>query len=411
MTVPGSPTGPAPAGAYATHQPASAPDDVRAHAAQQVPVGSPRTGPSTGGVVAATFGIVIGVILMLAALAYLFVALGVAAAIAAVLALIPLTLVILGIRWIDRWEPEPRAALVFAFLWGAGASVLIALIVDAEVQNILGAVGTDPASLGAQFFGAAIQAPVVEESAKGLGVLLIALVARKHFDGPVDGIVYAATVASGFAFTENILYFGSTIAESGAFSGDVLFVFFLRAILSPFAHVMFTAMTGIAIGIAARRFGALGIIGLFLVGLIPAMLLHGLWNGATFFVPDLVGYFGYYAVVQVPLFGGMIALVVWLRRQESRLTAERLGDYAAAGWFNPGEISNLTTPSGRSQARVWARAQGVLPIMIGYIRDATRLANARQRIVTGRGRESAQRDEAALLASITAARRTLLTPR
>ena len=36
---------------------------------------------------------------------------------------------------------------------------------------------------------------------------------RREFDGIVDGIVYAGLVAAGFAFTENILYFGRAFAE------------------------------------------------------------------------------------------------------------------------------------------------------------------------------------------------------
>ncbi|BAS09146.1 conserved hypothetical protein [Arthrobacter sp. Hiyo4] len=65
-----------------------------------------------------------------------------------------------------------------------------------------------------QTFMATVQAPIVEEFAKSLGLLMILLLARKHFDGPVDGIVFAFTIAGGFAFTENILYFGRAIAES-----------------------------------------------------------------------------------------------------------------------------------------------------------------------------------------------------
>jgi hypothetical protein len=44
-----------------------------------------------------------------------------------------------------------------------------------------------------------------------------------------------------------------------------------------------------------------------------------------------------------------------------------------------------------------------------YTRDATRLAFTRQRIVTGRASIGAEADEAALLASIVAARATLLS--
>jgi hypothetical protein len=44
-----------------------------------------------------------------------------------------------------------------------------------------------------------------------------------------------------------------------------------------------------------------------------------------------------------------------------------------------------------------------------YIKDATRLAFARQRIITGRNTIGAQADESALLAEIVAARAALKT--
>src|SRR5690606_16718715 len=138
---------------------------------------------------------------------YFFAVLGPSATfIGAALALIPLAIVLLGVIWIDRWEPESRVALLFAFLWGATVSVLTALFVDTGVQLLLGARTDDDVWIG--FLQAVVQAPIVEEFGKGFAVLLIALFARHMVDGPVDGIVYAAVVAAGFAFTENIQYFG-----------------------------------------------------------------------------------------------------------------------------------------------------------------------------------------------------------
>ena len=57
-------------------------------------------------------------------LGYLAVALGLSVvATGTLLAVVPLAIVLLAIRWVDRWEPEPRWALWFAFLWGAAVSV------------------------------------------------------------------------------------------------------------------------------------------------------------------------------------------------------------------------------------------------------------------------------------------------
>ena len=375
--------------------------EVRAEVVPQAAlVEKPR--PSGTLLIIGIVGIILLSLVMLLVLVYLITGLGVTAfAFAGVLALVPLVIVALVIRWIDRWDPEPRGALAFAFLWGAGVAVLIALLVGAEVDNVVNSLGGP--GPGYEFFGAAIQAPIVEEAGKGLGVLLLFLFARKHFDGPVDGLVYAATVAGGFAFTENILYFGQALLESGTASG-VIYIFLIRGLMSPFAHVMFTACVGIFLGIAASRTGPAGGIGLFFVGLIPAILLHALWNGSLFFVQD---FFGYYAIVQVPLFIFAVLLVVYLRKQESKIALKHLTAYAAAGWFHPNEISALATGPGRRVAMGWARRHGIHPVMKKYIRNSTRLAFTRQRMTTGYNVPRAQADEAILLDSIVQNRRSL----
>ncbi|CAN5259688.1 PrsW family intramembrane metalloprotease [soil metagenome] len=385
----------------------TAPADIAADAAATAQPGltsTPR--PRNGLKVLLVIGVILLALAALGVIAYLIAGLGADAfALGGILALVPLTIVFFGVRWIDRWEPEPRLAVLFAFLWGAAAAVIIALLVDYRVSNWVGS-AKGPGTDAYDFFGATVQAPFVEEGAKGLGVLILFLIARRYFDGPVDGIVYAAWIAGGFAFSENILYFGGQLLDSGGFDGDVGSIFLIRGIMSPFAHVMFTTCTGLAIGIAARRgYGPLGGILFFVIGLVPAMLLHALWNGALYFVTD---FFGYYAVVQVPLFIIAVAIVVFLRRQEAKLTFDRLTEYAAAGWFKQDEVPALATGHGRRVAIAWARSHGKSRAMRRYIRDATSFAFARQRIITGRNRVGAQADEAALLGAIVESRKALV---
>ena len=383
----------------------AAPEQVRSATLEPVPPrrARPAAARSTLLVVGIVGFIVVGIAAVIVVAYFLSILGPQLTFVGGLLALVPLTIVLLGVRWIDRWEPEPFGLLLFAFFWGAGVSVVLALTVDTGVQIALSTRG-GPTDMTQQL-QSIVQAPIVEESAKGLGVLLIFLVARKYFDGPVDGIVYAATVAGGFAFSENIQYFGIQIAQEGGFDGSVGQVFFIRGLLSPFAHVMFTSMTGLFIGIAARQSSRLRGVGLFFVGLIPAILLHSLWNGALSVVSD---FFGYYALVQMPLFATTVVGVVLLRRREIRLTQLRLGEYAAGGWFSAAEIQSLATPVGRRRSVAWAKAHGHAKLMRSYIRNVTRLAYARNRIVTQRdGRVSAQADEATLLVSITSQRAQL----
>ncbi|MBG6239782.1 RsiW-degrading membrane proteinase PrsW (M82 family) [Mycetocola sp. CAN_C7] len=343
---------------------------------------------------------------LLAVFGYLVVFIGPGAVTVGFLAaLVPLVVVLAAIAWIDRWEPEPRLALLFAFLWGAAASVAIALLVDLGVQ-VAALVATGEGS--GVFLQAVVQAPIVEETAKAAGVVLLYLVARKHFDGPVDGLVYAAVIAAGFAFTENIQYFALALAEGGL--GDLGATFFMRAIVSPFAHVTFTALTGLALGLAARRHVGVGAVGYAIVGLLGAIVLHALWNGASFFASTLESFATYFLIVQVPIFLALIVITVLVRRHEVRLTEARLSEYAAAGWFTPAEVQMLASWPGRRRARAWART---LPgnragAMKAFTRDATRLALTRQRMITGRNELVHRATENDLLAAVTSARRQVL---
>lgn len=386
-------------------RPAAAPAEVQAQTQlPPQPVFTQPARPRNGLFAWAVGGFIVVGIFGIALLGYLFLALGPVLLIAGgVLALLPLTAVAFGILWIDRWEPEPRGLLVFGFLWGAVMSVAIALIVDIVAQFTDYLLGTSPELR--DVLGTVVQAPVVEELAKGFGVLLIFLVARKYFDGPVDGIVYAATIAGGFAFTENILYFAASMAAGGVISPQIALTFFVRGVMSPFAHVMFTAMIGLFIGLWGRTGVARGIAGFF-VGLVPAIALHAFWNGTSYL--GLGGWFVLYLLVQVPLFAGSIVLIVQLRKREAALTQERLAEYAAAGWISHDEVATLGTPAGRKQAMTWAQAHGHTLLMRSYIRDATRLAFTRQRIISNRDRVGAQHDERELLAKLTASRQALM---
>lgn len=401
--------------AGATRRPSLTPPDFPSALAQPAG-GRPASIPPVGtvpaelpvqprrGRTAPIWGLGILVIILVVLVGYFLNAIGPAASlIGMLLALVPLAGVLVAVRIIDRWEPEPLGLVLFALGWGAIASVGIALGVDLVLQIAL---GDTRATVAGEVFGAVVQAPIVEEVAKGLGLYLIFLTARRAFDGPVDGVVYGALIGAGFAFTENIQYFAISFIEGGA--ADVSATFFVRGILSPFAHVMFTSVTGFALGLAARR-GAGGgaAFGAWLLGLAGAIGLHALWNGSAV----LGDFFALYWTLQVPLFVVFIIGILALRREEARLTRARLGDYASAGWFTPQEADMLATPGGRRAGLAWAATLrgDRRDIMKKFISDATALAAARQRGITGRD-PAAGEDERVLLARTAAARAALFAP-
>ncbi|WP_439594022.1 PrsW family intramembrane metalloprotease [Microbacterium sp.] len=359
--------------------------------------------PSRRGRSAPIWAAALLVLVLIGLVGYFLTAIGPSASLVGmIVALIPLVGVLFAIRIIDRWEPEPRGLVIFAIAWGAVAAVGIALGVDLVLSFVFGA--RDSAVDDA--FRAVVQAPIVEEIAKGLGVYLIFVTARRAFDGPVDGVVYGALVGAGFAFTENIQYFAISFIEGGV--ADTGATFFVRGIMSPFAHVMFTSVTGFALGLAARRGARAGrAFGPWMLGLVGAIVLHALWNGSAVFGD----FFVLYLTLQIPLFAVFIIGVIALRREETRLTHARLADYAAAGWFTPQEVDMLATSAGRRTALEWA---GTLrgdrrQVMKGFIADATALAAARQRAISGRDPHAAE-DERVLLSRTAAARAALFAP-
>ncbi|GDY30779.1 PrsW family intramembrane metalloprotease [Gandjariella thermophila] len=263
----------------------------------------------------------------------------VAVLVGAAAALLPVTIVVGAFLWVDRWEPEPARLLLLAFAWGACGATICALGINstAEVLGdlVLGRGHGDT-------LAAVYTAPPVEEAAKGLFLIGMLAWRRREFDGLVDGIVYAGVTAAGFAFTENIYYFGRAFAEGGfgGASRGVVAVFILRAVLAPFAHPLFTTMTGIGVGVAARARSRSGRILAVLAGYLGAVLLHSLWNGTATFGNGHT-FIDVYFLVMVPIFAGVVTLVVWQRRREQRVLLAQLPGMVRAGWVTADEVARL----------------------------------------------------------------------
>jgi RsiW-degrading membrane proteinase PrsW (M82 family) len=176
------------------------------------------------------------------------------------LGLVPLIIVLPVLAWLDRVEPEPWSSRLHAVLWGA----TVAGVVSGVVNTIVAFAVNDVAA-------AVVSAPLIEELTKGLGIYWA--VRRHEVDSVMDGIVYAGWVALGFAVVEDFLYF-----VDAADDGFLVQVFIVRALLTPFAHPLFTAWTGLGIGIAVAKRKPLLLGGL--VGLTAAVATHAAWNGS-----------------------------------------------------------------------------------------------------------------------------------
>ncbi len=267
----------------------------------------------------------------------------------ALFAAIPLLVVVPTFLWLDRYEAEPRRFLIFGFAWGALCAATGALVLNTFFEVVVALAGSTQADL----LGAVVSAPIVEEGLKGLGILLIVLMRRQQFDGVIDGIVYAGMVGAGFAFSENILYLGRIYVEFGQDGLTSLFI--LRGVMGPFAHPLFTACTGVGLGLAVSHLrSAGGRVAAGTVGYLCAVLLHLTWNLAA----STHHFLGVYAGFQLPLFLAFIGLVLWLRAREGRLIRQQLSQYADARWLSHQEVAMLASLPARRQARSWARRHG-----------------------------------------------------
>jgi RsiW-degrading membrane proteinase PrsW (M82 family) len=305
-------------------------------------------------------------------------------------AIIPVPVLVAVFFWLDRYEPEPIKYLAYCLAWGACVATLVAYLVNNFASREFGRLGW-PAALVA-----VLVAPIVEESMKALGPILLFWRRRQAFSGIVDGIVYCGLSATGFAMMENILYLGGYGFESGVnraglaggISG-VLGGFFVRIALSGFAHPLFTSMTGVGLGVSARaRSRAVRRLAPF-AGLLAAMIMHSSWNLMSTLVDDtgqeLILLYGYFAFM-VPIFLGMVSLALYQRSREGRLTERILPEYVRTGWFTAPEVATLVTMGRRMSARVWAKrvaGEAGERAMQGYQFAATRLALLRDGLYRG----------------------------
>jgi len=317
--------------------------------------------------------------------------------VAVLLSLVPLVMIGMVILWIDRWEPEPRFLMVGALLWGGGVAVLIASLLNSVVGPAVGAVlspSMDPDTASAVF-----GAPIVEEAAKGLGILLIFLVRRRQFNGPVDGVVYAALVALGFAVVEDVQYFSLNSEGVGA-------IFVMRALLSPFGHLIYTLPMGIALGFASRQRSKAAWLWLFPIGYVVGVGLHMGWNGSLTMASGLGDIVAIFVFLNWLPFALLAGVVIWLRRREAAVISSRLRDYVPSGWLTEDEVQSLSSMRAARAARTWAArfGPGAKKAMRSYQHAATRLAYARQDLYTGHVGNRARVDEVELLHTMAQSR-------
>ena len=292
------------------------------------------------------------------------------ALIATLLAALSFPVMILICFWLDRYEPEPARYRLAALGWGAVAAVALSIVSE---QILFGLPGTN------QFVDTAVAAPLIEESAKGLFLVAIVVFRRSQVHGLLDGIIYGALVGIGFAFVEDIVYYLGSLQ-----SGQLGVTFILRGVMGPFAHPLFTAATGLGIGIAvsARR-PAVRVVAPIL-GFAAAVVMHAIWNGSTFWGAN--GFLTAYGAIMLPLLVVIVAVAIWARSREGKMLTAALHQVVQMGWIGPEEIRWIARLSDRMSARAYAKRVAGKPAaaaLRAYQQTMTEVAFLHNRAVNG----------------------------
>jgi RsiW-degrading membrane proteinase PrsW (M82 family) len=263
-------------------------------------------------------------------------------AVSAAVAVLPLPLYIGVVLWLDRFEPEPRGMLAVAFLWGASVAIVVSGLVNGVMDAVVG-----------QGWTAIAGAPIVEEALKAAVLVRFYLARKDEFDGVVDGVIYAAMVGLGFAFAENVDYYGRALQYGG--TAGLAVIFTLRGMIASFSHPLFTSLTGLGLGVARQSGSRAVAVVAPAAGFAGAVALHALWNagasaGLFFFVV--------YALVMMPALAVLLGIVAVSLKFEGRVIQAHLAPEAATGLLTGDEYVRLCSVRGRMHASTTAFQQG-----------------------------------------------------
>lgn len=268
-------------------------------------------------------------------------------------AALPVPVYVTLVLWLDRYEPEPAWMLATAFFWGALVAVFFAILINSFGGAVVRELYDEDA---ANFYGLVISAPLVEESFKALALFVLCFWKRDEFDGVLDGIIYAAMIGLGFAMTENVKYYSEAVAESNAVG-----VFVVRGLFSPYAHPLFTSMTGIGLGLARQSRNVAAKAVLPFVGFALAVVLHAGWNGSAYFAQKLDNgllVLGMYFLVMVPTFIALLLVIYFALRREGRILREHLRCDFERGLLTLEEYERVCSVRSRASASFNALTRG-----------------------------------------------------
>ena len=243
---------------------------------------------------------------------------------------VPMFLFAAFVNWLDRYEKEPKILLGAAFFWGVviagGGAYVLNTAFGIGIYTLTGSEGA------AEFGTTSIVAPIIEEGLKGLAVLVVFLLFRKEFDSILDGIVYAAITAMGFAAIENVLYIYRNGFQENGWEGFWTLVV-IRVMLVGWMHPFFTSFTGI--GLALSRLSRNPLVKILAVpaGYTVAVFTHAFHNT---FSGLLGGWSGFLAGTFIDYLGYalMLIFIIWVVVNERNILKRHLREEVEKGYMS-----------------------------------------------------------------------------
>jgi len=254
--------------------------------------------------------------------------------------------------WLDRYEKEPVILLGGVFVWGCAIAAGGAFII-----NTIGGLGVylfTNSESATDFMTASVFAPIVEETLKGLAVLIVFLFFHKEFDSVLDGMIYAGITALGFAATENAFYiYSKGYAESGW--GGFWFLVFVRVILVGWQHPFYTSFTGIGLALSRTSRNLLVRIVAPFLGLGMAMLTHSFHNTFASLIGGVEGLVAG-TFLDWTCWFFMFMFAIWMLLREGKMLSTRLREEVTAGRMTAAQLQSAASLFGSLFALLRGRA-------------------------------------------------------
>ena len=228
------------------------------------------------------------------------------------IAFLPSLILMVILRFTEKYEREPWGAVLTAFLWGATATVVLVILArgyfEVYMRDNYPAIASDKSMM--TIYTSWLITPIAAEILKLMSLFFV----REELDEAEDGLIYGAVAGLGFAATEMMLY-GLFV-----FSSYGIEVFIYTVLLRTVSVVILQASVGAIAGYGISRAVATkhkkGKLWLSPVFLLIAIAIHGLFNAIA--KSSTVGGGGFdisytYALVFAIAISSITWIIIWVK--------------------------------------------------------------------------------------------------